>query len=871
MRLRALHLGNARKFAGKRASITGIGDGITVVSEANEFGKSTFFDAIHALFFEKYSATAKAVKSLRPYAGGAVEVSAEVETDDGLFRIEKRFLSRASARVMRLPGEGLIAQDDEAESWITELLGTETTGPAGLLWVRQGQLGLEASGKEEEKNTETRRDLLSSVSGEIDAMTGGRRMDRVMRRVAEDLSEVTTKTGRKTGAWKAVGDEIAAVEAELSGLDAQIDQLSLALAGRKQAEGQLALLEQPAAKVARDASLAAAQATFAQAEAHAGRVDMAVRDHKLADIQAATDRMRLDTFLAAIATLDTATADAESTAESATSSTVLRAQTEVALNASQAIRSQTADAVVCARTALEAARKQTEARAAQARANDLNDQLQQIEIAHKTRDEKRAKIDVNRATSSWLRQVEEAQDVVSQHSARLAAQAATVTMTYSGDARVSTADEGLPNAEPVALTGVTDLTLPGIGTMLIRLPQTGQGARAALANHRKTLNDLLEMAGAKSVADARTIAAKRVQAAQERDVADAVLKTLAPNGADVLRAAKAAADLAAQAANDDALPGQSTLDEGLAKAEAEDVAAQSAQSTAEADHTAAREAAIRAQAAAQTAHQTLDRATAAAGAPDAREAMRADLIRADATAGEALTAKANALAVLRADAPDLATAQAELTRAKAAVEAAVKQHQTLSVRVAALSAEIRAYAQNGVEEARDGLAERLDAARAEEARFAVKAAALTRLQSALEAERSAARDTYFGPVQEQLKPLLAILYDDAGLQFDSESLLPAGLTRAQTEERLDDLSGGTQEQIAILTRLAFARLFQEQGRHMPIVLDDALVYSDDGRIIKMFTALNRVAQGQQILVFTCRTMAFLTLGGTRPEVTVDDL
>ena len=82
------------------------------------------------------------------------------------------------------------------------------------------------------------------------------------------------------------------------------------------------------------------------------------------------------------------------------------------------------------------------------------------------------------------------------------------------------------------------------------------------------------------------------------------------------------------------------------------------------------------------------------------------------------------------------------------------------------------------------------------------------------------------------------------------------------------LSGGTQEQIAILTRLAFARLFAKQGKPMPIVLDDALVYSDDDRIIKMFTALHRVALDQQVIVFSCRQMAFSGLGGTRPTVEI---
>ncbi len=65
------------------------------------------------------------------------------------------------------------------------------------------------------------------------------------------------------------------------------------------------------------------------------------------------------------------------------------------------------------------------------------------------------------------------------------------------------------------------------------------------------------------------------------------------------------------------------------------------------------------------------------------------------------------------------------------------------------------------------------------------------------------------------------------------------------------------------TRLAFARLFARSGRPVPVILDDALVHSDDDRIEAMFTALHRVAQEQQIIVLTCRQRAFAPLGGER--------
>ena len=95
------------------------------------------------------------------------------------------------------------------------------------------------------------------------------------------------------------------------------------------------------------------------------------------------------------------------------------------------------------------------------------------------------------------------------------------------------------------------------------------------------------------------------------------------------------------------------------------------------------------------------------------------------------------------------------------------------------------------------------------------------------------------------------------------------LTRNGQQEALDILSGGTREQVAILTRLAFARLFAAAGRPVPVILDDALVHSDDDRIEAMFDALHRTARDQQILVLTCRQRAFAALGGERAAVRVE--
>ncbi len=72
---------------------------------------------------------------------------------------------------------------------------------------------------------------------------------------------------------------------------------------------------------------------------------------------------------------------------------------------------------------------------------------------------------------------------------------------------------------------------------------------------------------------------------------------------------------------------------------------------------------------------------------------------------------------------------------------------------------------------------------------------------------------------------------------------------------------GTQEQIAVLVRLAFAELLVEQGHPATVVLDDALVFSDDRRIARMFDILTMAARNVQIIIFTCREQLFEDLGG----------
>lgn len=68
------------------------------------------------------------------------------------------------------------------------------------------------------------------------------------------------------------------------------------------------------------------------------------------------------------------------------------------------------------------------------------------------------------------------------------------------------------------------------------------------------------------------------------------------------------------------------------------------------------------------------------------------------------------------------------------------------------------------------------------------------------------------------------------------------------------------EQLSILVRLAFAVYLREKGYPAAVILDDALVYADDGRFERMHLALRKAAETVQILILTCRARDWRSFG-----------
>lgn len=861
MKLRAITLNNVRRFT-TPATISNIGDGLNVLSEPNEHGKSTMFDAIHALFFKAHGARDKEVMGLKPHAGGAPEVTVEVETPEGRFVIAKRWTSKPQATVHR--GGVLIAQADAAEDWIARLIGGAAGGPSGLVWVRQGLTGLTDGSKGEQAAAlEARRDLMSSVSDEVEAMTGGRRMDAALASCKAELSALATATGQKKagGTWRVASDRVDTLRSLRADLAATATALHAALDDRQQKRRALAEVAAPEPVATREDRLDTATAAHRVAERHAEQVDAAARKVTAAQLAVTAARTRLDALRMALTERDAAAAQL-------TEVTSARTDVRERFDAAQA-------ASTAAQTALEASEaaqqtaeadqarvdRQTAAREGALRRADLTGRIAEAEAARGII-ETHAAVAKTGPDQAAVQQLDKLATVLATARATRDALATQVVLTYAEGRGVAVQMNGAPldGGTPYPIPRGATLSIAGIGEIEIR-PGAGAQDTDAVEQAQQALIKALQTIDMQNISAARAAADARTQAVTATGEARARLDGLAPGGIDRLREALAQIP---EAAADEATLDPAATAAQLTQARCGAATAQTASRTAAEAMANLRVALARADVADEAARDRLTRAQASlsASGEDTEDALAQIMSAAtsELAAAEAVHAEQNR------SAPDMTGAEAALARARSIKAAADEEIALLRPQIATLDERIASSAGDAVEERLAECEQQLTAAEQALARYDHEVAVLQRLEAVLTDARVAARERYFAPVAAELKPLLHLLWPEAELTWTQDTLLPESLIRNGQTEPLDILSGGTQEQIALLVRLAFARMLERGGHHAPVLLDDALVYTDDDRIERMFDALHRQAGDLQIIVFSCRQRAFRDLGGHRLQL-----
>lgn len=220
-------------------------------------------------------------------------------------------------------------------------------------------------------------------------------------------------------------------------------------------------------------------------------------------------------------------------------------------------------------------------------------------------------------------------------------------------------------------------------------------------------------------------------------------------------------------------------------------------------------------------------------------------------------ALSDAQAALRNSDPEVTNQKARsaaqaLTNVKSNLAA---QQQELTQLVARLEAKGEKGLAEAVDEAQRASYEAKDSLE----RLARRAAGSRLLFETLRLESDASRCAYVAPLREGIERLGRHVFGPTVRVEVDESLRVVNRTVNGETIRFDQLSTGAKEQIGLLVRLAAAQIVSGDGG-APLVLDDALVATDDVRLEAIGNVLSVASQGMQTIVLTCSPDRYIHVG-----------
>lgn len=874
MKIRRIAIRNFRKLRGP-VVIDGLTDGLTVIAGDNEEGKSTILSAVQTAFFNRHRLSGEAANAMQPFGSQLrPEIGVDFEMNGEAYALRKAFCQNPEAE---LTGPGGRTSGDAVEERLQALLRFDPPGKGaakpehrgtwGLFWVEQGtafarpQLG--DSGRET---------LVSALEGEVGQVLGGERGRALIAAIAERNDAFFTRTGRPRGDYKEAQDRVPALAQECDGIrgrlreyEKKIDDLARLRArlrayvdDRGLETAEAALRSATDAKTALDTlETARADAETGEKLAHAAltaaQTSWNSRDEKIKAIAKHVEHEN--------ACQETLTLKAEALATAEAQKKRLAADYEAARSAFK-----TAEAVLDAgERALQRARAKREL-------DELQGRFSGAAVAKAGLDTLRSqaeKIRIDAAAVQRLRRLEKAAD-----EARLSLQSIATGLRFAPDGERNVARDGraVPVDQPLFLTEEVRLTLEGFGDLTVTpggkdlAPLRREAARAG-----EHLADALQRLGVADVAEAERLLTRRADLLAQAGALEATVNAHAPDGIEALRqrVGLKEAELAelscgaspvvlavesAEKARDDARRKRNDANTMLEQTE-------SALKAAETSHSAIRDTWLNAQndlnnaqSRLKDSQRALEEERARIGDADLRDGLRD---KAEAHQRAATTLAACRAAVEKSNPEEVHLRLRMSEQALIRIKADIAETTTKAF---GLEGELRGLGQAGLGEQLAEKEGELARARDHAARIEREARATRLLLESLQAAERQAKETFLGPVRERINPYLKLLFPDAEVLLGEDDLAISHLRREGVDEPFESLSVGTREQLAVLTRLAFAEFLRDKGRPAAVILDDALAYSDDARFDRMQVVLRKAAEKLQVIVLTCRERDYHGLG-----------
>ena len=872
MKLRRLRIEHFKRFR-EPLTIDGLVDGLNLFAAPNESGKSTVAQAICAAFFERHRSSS--VEHLRPWGDASATPTVELEFDiEGRrHRLTKAFLGRKRCDLVidgQPPLDGVAAEDHLARLLGFKFPGKGASGPEhmgipGLLWVRQSTAHELADAVSHA--SDHLRQILGESFGEL-ASSGG---DALLREVEAARNELLTPSkGTPRGGFEAALQR----SAELAQMREQLDRDVLAY---QASVDRLAVLRCDHLRDARDQpwSEVRRQLESAQSKLDAAQGLESRRQHEQITLQQWSAQVAsLRSQVEAFARDEAAVAARMQAVQSA-------AQVELAAQSGfDAWERRYRDAFAAdaqARVLLERVRAASQRTEASKSASDLDASVLAISDALSRAREARSRLlrlqseaHALAIASADLKALKKFSESLRDVCVHLDAVATSIAFDLVDGASLRIDGEAIAGQARRTLVSRTQIEIDGVGRVVIAPGGENLDQLAATRGELSAqLDALLTQLGVASVAEAEQRAHQAEERARDAKSTQKVLEALAPKGVDALEAELTArttrlTEVRTAIAALPAVPDDDTLLPPRATAQTEAERASSALESAANALNQARVAAAKAQSDLAAARQELGAAETTLNDPGRVQRMIAaqrslsDGLAQEAAARqrvEAIAAELNSvnLMLLRQDVERLARSAQQLEA----------DHNRRHDDITRLEVELETKGALGLEEQRAEIERECEAASRRADELKRRADALDYLVGLLREKRSALARRLREPLQKHLDRYLQILFPGARIEV-AEDLSPGLITRIgpRGEEcgEFEALSLGTREQMGIVARLAYADLLKESGKPTLMILDDALVNSDEARLGQMKRVLYDAAGRHQVLIFTCHPAAWRDLG-----------
>ncbi|OBG66631.1 AAA family ATPase [Mycobacterium sp. E3339] len=830
--------------------------GVVVLCGANEVGKSSMIEALDLLLEARDRSTKKEVKQVKPtHSDVGSEVSAELSCGPYRFVYRKRFHKKCETELTIQAPHHEQLTGDEAHERVRAML-AETVDSD--LWHAQRVLQSASTAAVDLSGCDALSRALDVAAGDTGALSGTEPL--LIERIDAEYGRYFTPTGRPTGEWAAAITRLADAEAAVAECAAAVAEVDERVNRHAVLTEQVAELEQQ--RVAAGPRLVAAQeaaeriAELTGQAREAGLVATAAVATSAAATTAHNARLQL---LAEIDARTAAVAAAEAQAlEAVEACGVAQVDAQTAAAAAQ----EAAEALADLQRRAESARNTVAQLANRDEAERLSARLAKVDAIQQNRDQVCAALGEIAITEQLLRRIETAAAAVERIGDQLASTSAAVEFTAAAAIELVVGDQRISLSEgetwSTTTTGPTAVRVPGVLAARITPGATTLDVQAKHDAAQQELAAALAAAVVTDVAAARASDQQRRELQSSRDQLSATLAGLCGDEEiDQLRA-RLEQLRAGQPESD-----QPAADIGAARDELAALEAAVLTATAESeDH--------RRSAAATTARLT-ELSTRATVLQNALETQRGELGAATdrlaherASAGDDELASAADTALRAARAAEGrhaelagALAAANPSAVQAELAAATKQTEELRERYDEAARELRETTIELSVFGGEGRQGKLDAAEterehavSEHIRVGSRARAARLLRSVMTRHRDTTRQRYVEPYRAELQRLGRPVFGPTfEVDIDSDLCIRSRTLNGVTVP-YESLSGGAKEQLGILARLAGAAMVAKEDA-VPVVVDDALGFSDPDRLAKMGEVFDTVGTHGQVIVLTC--------------------